>query len=471
MSDVPMGGLPASRQLLLVEDDSATAELVRRALERAGYAVDIAPSVRAGLKALNSDCPKDYLAMLLDYKLPDGEPWELANAAHLHIPEIPVIFVTGESNEAVAIEAVRRGFADYVKKTAGFWNELPAVLERVATLSRIKGHLNESNALMRIIVEHTSDLVAVSSGQGNLVFLSPMCISLLGREPKELIGHPWTDIVAPEDREAVLSMLDTTGKNPLNAVTVRCCRADGSFAWVEARVARLESENWAQPMIVLTLHDVTAHREHEQQIQATLREKEVLLREVYHRVKNNLQVIQSLLKMRARTLPVGEMRDLMTDTTQRVHAMALVHERLYQMDDLSHVSLSTYLLELFEGALSSSSLQRGQIHIGLDAEELLLTLDGAIPFGLLLNELLSNSLKHGFPGGRKGSVAVSIHRIDGAVRLVVKDDGIGLPENFNAGACTSMGMKLAGSLAHQLGGTLVFTGDNGCRVETTLTRL
>ena len=382
-----------------------------------------------------------------------------------------MIVVTGESNESVAIEAVRWGVTDYVKKTSGFWDELPPVLERVATLTRIKGHLNESNALMRTIVEHTSDLVAVSNGNGNLVYLSPVCFALLGREPKELIGQPWADFVAPEDRDAVLSMLDGPGENSTKAVTVRCCRKDGSFAWVELRVARLETSTWAQPMIVLTLHDVTAHREHEQQTQSTLREKEVLLREVYHRVKNNLQVIQSLLKMRARTLPEGEMRDLMTDTIQRVHAMALVHERLYQMDDLAHVSLSSYLLDLFDGALSSSSLQPGQIHIGLDAEEILLDLDGAIPFGLLLNELLSNSLKHGFPGGRTGTVDVSIHRISGAVQMVVKDDGIGLPEHFNAAACTSMGMKLAGSLAHQLGGSLVFSADNGCRVEANLTRL
>ena len=409
--------------------------------------------------------------MLLDYKLPDGEPWELANSAHVHIPEVPVIFVTGESNESVAIEAVRRGFADYVKKSSGFWNELPAVLERVATLSRIKGHLNESNALMRTIVEHTSDLVAVSNGEGNLVYLSPMCFRLLGREPKELIGQPWADFVAPEDRDAVLSLLDTPGENSTNPVTVRCCRKDGSFAWVEVRLARLDSANWSQPMTVLTLHDVTAHREHEQQTQSTLREKEVLLREVYHRVKNNLQVIQSLLKMRARTLLTGEMRDMMTDTIQRVHAMALVHERLYQMDDLAHLSLSGYLHDLFEGALSSSSLQRGQIQIALDAEEIQLTLDGAIPFGLLINELLSNSLKHGFPGGRTGSVNVSIHRVPGAVHLVVQDDGIGLPEDFKAEACTSMGMKLAGSLAHQLGGRLEFSADNGCRVEANLTRL
>jgi PAS domain S-box-containing protein len=471
MSTFPIAPRSASRQLLLVEDDSATAELVRRTLERVGYSVEIAPSVRAGMEALNGDGSKQYLAMLLDYKLPDGEPWELANAAHLRIPEIPVIFVTGESNESVAIEAVRRGFADYVKKTGGFWNELPAVLERVATLSRIKGHLNESNTLMRTIVEHTSDLVAVSNGDGNLVYLSPMCFSLLGRDPKELIGQPWTDIVALEDRNVVLSLLGAPEDNPAEAPTVRCCRKDGSFAWMEAKVARIRSTNWTQPMIVLSLRDVTAHREHEQQTQSTLREKEVLLREVYHRVKNNLQVIQSLLKMRARTLPTGEMRGLMTDTIQRVHAMALVHERLYQMDDLAHLSLSSYLLELFDGALSSSSLQPGQIHIGLDAEEILLTLDGAIPFGLLLNELLSNSLKHGFPGGRKGTVAVSIHRISGAVHMVVKDDGIGLPGHFKADACTSMGMKLAGSLAHQLGGTLVFNSDNGCRVEANLTRL
>jgi len=175
--------------------------------------------------------------------------------------------------------------------------------------------------------------------------------------------------------------------------------------------------------------------------------------------------------MSARTLPKSDMRDLMTDTIQRVYAMALVHERLYQMDDLSHLSLSRYLLDLFNGALSSSSLQRDQIHIGLDAEEIQLNLDGAVPFGLLVNELLSNSLKHGFPGGKKGKVEVSVHRIPGGVHLIVKDDGVGLPEHFNADTCTSMGMKLAGSLAHQLGGSLVFTTDNGARVEANLTRL
>jgi two-component sensor histidine kinase len=285
------------------------------------------------------------------------------------------------------------------------------------------------------------------------------------------VGQPWAKIVAPEDQKDVERMLASSEENDAQATTLRCCRKDGSTAWVEARVGRIKATTWAQAMIVLTLHDVTVQRENEERTQASLREKEVLLREVYHRVKNNMQVIQSLLKMRARTLRAGEARAAMESTVQRVHAMALVHERLYQMDDLARLSLSGYLRELFDGVIASSARQPGQIQLELDAEEILLTLDGAIPFGLLVNELLSNNLKHGFPDGRTGTIGVSIHRISGAVHMVVKDNGIGLPEDFNPGACTSMGMKLATSLAHQLGGSLAFASDKGCRVEADFTRL
>jgi two-component sensor histidine kinase len=224
-------------------------------------------------------------------------------------------------------------------------------------------------------------------------------------------------------------------------------------------------------MIVLTLHDVTEQRAHEHHIQTSLREKEVLLREIHHRVKNNLQVIQSLLKMRARLLPEGETRAAIEATGQRVHAMALVHERLYQRVDVARLSLNDYLYDLFSGVESTSSAESGQVEIQLNAEDIQLDLDCAVPFGLLASELMSNSFKHGFPGGRRGTIEISIHRIDGVVNMVVKDDGVGLPENFDAGKSASMGLKLAASLAHQLGGRLDFTSDRGCRIESNLKRL
>lgn len=207
-------------------------------------------------------------------------------------------------------------------------------------------------------------------------------------------------------------------------------------------------------------------------VTANLREKEVLLREVYHRVKNNLQVVQSLLKMGARTLPESEARGAIETAVHRVQVMATVHERLYQQKgDLSVLSLSAYLGDIIQGAISANSQHAGQVELELDAEDLPLTLEVAIPFGLLTNELVSNCLKHGFPNGRRGKITFSVARIPGAARVLVKDNGVGLPENFDAGKRNSMGLKLAASLAHQLGGKLVFSSDQGCTVCADLARL
>jgi two-component sensor histidine kinase len=170
-------------------------------------------------------------------------------------------------------------------------------------------------------------------------------------------------------------------------------------------------------------------------------------------------------------LPEGEARAAMESTVQRIYAMALAHEHLYQREDLARLSLSDYLRDLFKGVVASSAAQPDQIQLHLDAEEFSLSLDLAILFGLLANELIANCFKHGFPEGRRGTVTLSIHRVDGVVHLIVGDDGVGLPEHFDINACPSMGLKLAASLAHQLGGTLHFANDNGCRVETDLTRM
>lgn len=202
------------------------------------------------------------------------------------------------------------------------------------------------------------------------------------------------------------------------------------------------------------------------QIRTNLQEKEVLLREVYHRVKNNLQVIQSLLKMQARVLRDVATRQALEDMVQRVHAMALVHERLYRNRDLTGLLLPEYLRDLFNGALDSQSLNPSQVRLDLDAEEIPLSLERAVPFGLLINELICNALKHAFPA-RKGTILIAAHRNENGVHIVLEDDGVGLPPGFNATLNSSMGLKVATSLAHQLRGELTFSSDRGCRIEGT----
>jgi len=200
-------------------------------------------------------------------------------------------------------------------------------------------------------------------------------------------------------------------------------------------------------------------------------EKEVLLREVYHRVKNNLQVVQSLLKMGARTVGSFDARVAIETAVERVKVMAMVHEHLYQMPDLAGLTLSDYLRDVVQGAIASNSEKPDQVHLQLDVDAIHVPMNLAIPMGLLANELVSNCLKHGIPHGGAGKISISARAIPGAVRFVVHDDGAGLPENFDPRKCKSMGIKLAESLAHQLGGQLEFTSCNGCCVQADLTRL
>jgi PAS domain S-box-containing protein len=202
-----------------------------------------------------------------------------------------------------------------------------------------------------------------------------------------------------------------------------------------------------------------------------LREKEVLLREVYHRVKNNLQVVQSLLKMRMRTLESADAKEAIEAAVQRIQVIATVHERLYQMPDLANLSLSTYLKDVVDGAVESSSGHSTSIETQFAADEILINLDLAIPMGLLVHELVSNCLKHGFEHGKSGLIEVSVKRNPEAVRLTIQDNGRGLPADFDLENSSSMGIKLAISLAKRLGGELKFSSENGCIAEADLTRL
>ena len=337
--------------------------------------------------------------------------------------------------------------------------------------AKISRRLDAAGQLMNAIVEHSSDLIVVCNPGGWLEYVSPACSSFLGRSTEELTAKSVSEIVDPEDAPALLQLISQPeGHSPV-LTTLRCLRPDGSRAWVETSRTIIDAARNDAAKVVLTFHDVTEQRLHHQQIQSALNEKEVLLREVYHRVKNNLQVIQSLLKMQARALHDDGTRQALGEMVQRVHAMALVHERLYQKHELTAISMPDYLRDLFSGAVASQSLDSDHVRLILDAEEIPLSLERAVPFGLLMNELICNSLKHGFRDGRHGTIEISVHRTGDSTQFVVQDDGMGLPANFVAASCSSMGLTVASSLAQQLGGQLMFSSEVGCRVQADLTRL
>ncbi len=198
------------------------------------------------------------------------------------------------------------------------------------------------------------------------------------------------------------------------------------------------------------------------ELQATLREREVLLQEVHHRVKNNLQVISSLINMQVRSLADDASRDALLECQARVQAMALIHEQLYKSKDYTRVPFSEYARSLAGNVFHATGVSPQGISLELAIEDVALAVDKAIPAGLILNELISNALKHGFPNGRSGTIRVELGLASrGELRLVVRDDGVGLPPGVDVSDSPTLGLHLVRMLARQLDAKLEVEATDG----------
>ena len=229
--------------------------------------------------------------------------------------------------------------------------------------------------------------------------------------------------------------------------------------------AALRSDRADLQGIVCVAQDISERKEAEEQIKASLREKEVLLREIHHRVKNNLQVISSLLHLQSKSVDGAEAQRLFAESQDRIRSMALIHERLYQSDDLARVDFAAYLDRLTEHLVRSYNARPNDIELDVQAEASAMSVDQAIPCGLIVNELVTNALKHAFPDGEGGTIAVHFHRTDEDAHLVVEDSGPNPPSEADLSESNSLGFKLVRGLVQQLNGTLEVSSPSGLRID------
>ncbi|MCZ6490233.1 MAG: ATP-binding protein, partial [Acidobacteria bacterium] len=216
------------------------------------------------------------------------------------------------------------------------------------------------------------------------------------------------------------------------------------------------------------VRDITERKRAEEQIKTSLREKEVLLQEVHHRVKNNLQVIVSLLNLQAARVTDRQTREMFTESRSRVRAIALMHETLYQSKDLSRIDFGEYSHTLAANLFASYGVDPEVISWRINVENGFLGVDTAIPCGLIVSELVSNSLKYAFPAGKHGEICIDFRRDDGnKCILVVKDNGIGLPKEFDLRKLESLGLQLVCTLTDQLDGSLELDCTEGTEFRIT----
>ena len=204
-----------------------------------------------------------------------------------------------------------------------------------------------------------------------------------------------------------------------------------------------------------------------QYIQNSIEEKTILLKEIHHRVKNNLQVISSLLSLQSDRITDMTAREYFQKFQNRVKTMALVHERIYRFENQSIINYEEYIRSLSTFLLYSYNINSCQISVKIDIEDLNMELDNAILCGLIVNELLSNSLKHAFPGGREGEIRIEMGLLNGQYFIMVKDNGIGFPEDSDYRKSTALGLKLVNALTGQLNGIMELEGSEGTKITIT----
>jgi two-component sensor histidine kinase len=208
--------------------------------------------------------------------------------------------------------------------------------------------------------------------------------------------------------------------------------------------------------------DITIRKNMEERIRESLEEKGLLLREIHHRVKNNLQIIISLFNLQSHYVNDKKALLALKEGQDRIKSMALIHERFYQNDGLSKIDFDDYIKRLVENLLLSSGIKPERIKTHVEADKISLDIDTAVPCGLIINELVSNSLKHAFGESNSGTLSVSLRYIsESMVRLIVSDDGIGLPEGFDIEKYDSLGMQLINALSNQLDGKLTLAPGKG----------
>ncbi|HPJ39456.1 MAG TPA: histidine kinase dimerization/phosphoacceptor domain -containing protein, partial [Spirochaetota bacterium] len=242
---------------------------------------------------------------------------------------------------------------------------------------------------------------------------------------------------------------------------------DGEVRWFNARISPIEGDTAKRDRVVMLIRDITGKKVIEDALQYSLKEKDVLLKEIHHRVKNNLQIVSSLLSLQISRITEPSVISALEESKNRVRAMAIIHEILYNSDKIGELNFSKYTASLLNNLIAT--FNRGQVKVSTDIDDIALGLNDAIPCGLIINELVTNSLKHAFEHVDDPAISVSMKNggPDKSIMLTVQDNGKGIPESFNPEDPDTLGMRLVFSLAQQIGGEVSYSFTEGTRFTIT----
>jgi PAS domain S-box-containing protein len=315
--------------------------------------------------------------------------------------------------------------------------------------------------------------IAMVSPEGRWLRVNPALCNIVGYSEQELLSLTFQDITYPEDLKADLEYVKKmlAGEIRYYHMEKRYIHKQGHIIWILLSVSLVRDESGKPLHFVSQIQDITDRKRAELQIKKSLEEKDVLLKEIHHRVKNNMTVIYSLLKLQAKHIKDEQDREMFNESMSRIKSMALIHEKLYRSEDLAKIIFSEYIKDMIDSIFVSYRLSSRKVTLKKDIERITLGIDDAIPCGLIVNELLSNSLKYAFPEGRDGEIRVILRTNNkDKIELMIGDNGIGMPEGLDFRKPDSLGLNLVNALVRQLEGNIELCREKGTEFQITFGR-
>jgi PAS domain S-box-containing protein len=350
--------------------------------------------------------------------------------------------------------------------------------QQVATAiekARLMADLESLKSFNEGIVQGVAEGIILLNPEGQILFTNPAVGEMVGLPLDKLLGKKWDQFIPSADLEKVRHWLATPEANHAVGVELTILHQHGSPIPVLANIQTIFKDGQPDGTLV-SMMDIHQRIEAEQHVRASMEEKEALLKEIHHRVKNNLQIVSSLLNLQASRFEDKNMIEAFRESQNRVRSMALIHEKLYRSNNLARIRFDEYIKELGQFLMRTYNNPARRIQLEVKADAVNLDIDSAIPCGLIINELVTNSIKHGFPitqkspSSKPARISINLALLpEHQIQFTISDNGIGFPEDRDYQNSGSLGLQLVTSLTHQLGGEVAFKTNQGAQTEINFT--
>ena len=366
------------------------------------------------------------------------------------------------------IGKLARSFSQMIQSIKSITASRDALNHEIDERMKVEEKLRESEGKYRSLIDDVIDQteagIFILDSDFNVAWINRTLEKYFGLKREDVLGKDKRQLISEhikysfENGDGFLKKVIATYDDNTYVENFECLiTADGDrkSRWLEHWSRPIHTGFYKNGRIEL-YYDITSRKLSEKQIKASLKEKEVLFSEIHHRVKNNMQIIISLLSLQGEKVIEKRFSDMFKESQNRIEAMALVHERLYQSSDLANIDFGEYVKSFADTLAISYGAGSGNISINTQINDISFDLENAVPCGLIINELVSNSLKYAFPDDREGEIRITLDSINEEdLELIIKDNGIGLPENFDFNSIDTLGLDLTKTIVeHQLDGTI-----------------